>query len=148
MCNFIRKNGKQCKLSKNKEICHVHSRMTTGRESRRLQDLSVGVPKSPQGSSIPYQSAGSMQIESSDTKLAAEILEEQVVQLKIDLKKAKNMIYHMKPDYERYQKVKHYEQQKNNLLKNKIDIYKYNNDCFHDLRRERNYIVHELILTK
>jgi len=59
----------------------------------------------------------------------------------------KKKINNMKEDYNNFQIVKEYEKTKHKLLKKNIDIYNFNNSQFHKLRLDRNYIVHEKILT-
>ena len=57
-----------------------------------------------------------------------------------------DQIEKMETDYNNYQVIKEFERLKNQLEKQNIDIYNYDNSYYHQLRVKRNYIVHEAIL--
>lgn len=62
------------------------------------------------------------------------------------VKEKEQIIQDMKDDYNNFQLIKKYEKEKDNLIKKNIDLYSYNDNNFQKLRKDRNYIVHQLPL--
>ncbi len=71
---------------------------------------------------------------------------QQILYYKNKNKEKEQTINKMKDDYNNFQLIKKYEKEKDNLIKKNIDLYSYNDNNFQKLRKDRNYIVHQLPL--
>jgi len=50
----------------------------------------------------------------------------------------------LKEDYDKYQIIKEFEKEKNDLINQGIDIYNYYNDDYHNKRYQRNLVAHAI----
>ena len=134
MCKAIsKKSGKQCKLAPKKEYCHIH-------KEKPIQSQRISLIQSD-------QLVDKLQITIIERELAIQLTEDYLQEVKAQLKQAQTQIKLMKDDYKSYQVIKQYEREREQLLQKKVDLNRYDNYQFHELRKYRNYLVHEKVLT-
>lgn len=150
MCNYLIEQNRQCKLAKNKELCHFHKNMKPKIfKNELLDDLKIFELNDKNfklekkvDKLLNFQNNQKAEITNlynviqKKNKLLRES-EEYIIKLKIT-------INNMKDDYDNYQHIINYEKMKNKLLNAGIDIYKYNDDEFHKNRQIRNALAHKI----
>lgn len=137
MCNAFTKRNKRCSLAPKKQYCHIHTKSHHDKPSHQLIDMLQS-----QRTSLLQ----SFQITIIERELALELTEKHLEEVKSKLKQAQMQIKLMKVDYNAYQIVKQYERSRAELVKQKVDLSQYNNNQYHELRKRRNYLVHEKVL--
>ncbi len=149
MCKFMITRGLkkvQCKLQKNNEYCHIHIKLINIKKipkiNLKLDNLSRDVTNLHLSISKKNDKLNSLIKERYELK---EIINQNIVTI-AELQNKLNEANKMKEDYNNYQIIKKYEKIKQSYLNRNIDILNIKNDEFHKLRKNRNYIVHELPL--
>ena len=122
MCEQILKSGLQCKIKSKTKLCHIHIKKALfNKKQNEIINLNKSLEKKSEIIKELYKEISTYKI-----KL-------------FSLQEDNNI---MKKDYENYQIIKEYENQKNKLILKGIDIYNYDDKEFHNKRYLRNYLAH------
>lgn len=162
MCNYLISENRTCKLSPNKPLCHLH----VNKQARFLheyekvdKDIEIDTYKAKNdklNDKIKKKNIQINQLETIIKNLKEEIKQKNITvnsvkesnekiknNLLSEINALKNLNKSMYEDYNDYQIVKNYERLKNKLINNNVDLKKYHDNDFHELRFKRNFIVHE-----
>lgn len=158
MCNYLISENKTCKISPNKELCHIHIKKQPKflHEYQKI-DNSLEIEKlksmnSKLNDKVKHKNKQINDLEdivNKNKKKVREIVdqyENRVNNLKKQISALEDLNKSMYEDYNDFQVVKAYEKLKLKLINNKVDLSKFHDKDFHDLRFKRNLIVHEKTL--
>ena len=120
MCNHIKKNGEQCKISKNKTYCHIHS----------VNWNNIIIQKSPTNDNLKKEIVNlnktiekkTFALRASQEHLVAQAikikeLNENLEFFKNEINELNNKINLMSENYEKYELIQKYTILKNELIK-------------------------------
>jgi hypothetical protein len=166
MCEFIKKNGKQCMISSKNSYCHIHKNYVNEikhkeikKEKEIVEELTkddkiikykkeiISLNKTlsnkadkhkEQIKNIEKRYDTILEIKNKEIKDLLDLINDKENINKSLTEQVKNML----KDYNYFQIVRSYEKQKETLNKKNIDVLTYKNKQFQDLRFRRNYIVH------
>jgi len=162
MCNFIKKDNTQCQIISKNDYCHIHERFILKKQNEEKQKE---IKKQETENITKLKSEIKNLNKALETKaekhkkdikntemryeILLEIKERDISELnqafndlKYQLKTQIKLNNKMKEDYDKYQKIKKFENIKNKLIKKNINILEYHDQEFHDLRWERNILAH------
>lgn len=155
MCNYMITANRQCRLHPNKELCHIHKAFL-----RNDHDLPVReVPKKVlQNKNIEItRLCKALGAKNNELRICKELISNQEAKIATisshndELSKLliiqKEKIEKMQADYDLYQIIKKYENEKHRLIAKNLDIYGIRDSKFHELRKLRNKVVHELTIS-
>ena len=162
MCNYLVGKNIKCKISPNKPFCHIHINKKPKylHEYEKVdKDIEIDTYKTKNdklNDKIKKKNIQINQLEAIIKNLKEEIKQKNIIvnsskesnekvknELLSEITALKNLNKSMYEDYNDYQIVKNYERLKNKLINDNVDLKKYHDNEFHELRFKRNFIVHE-----
>lgn len=149
MCNAKTINNQKCSLQPYKPLCHIHLKIQNKQQNEIL--INKFIEKLKLNNTDYKNLFNSHEKQSNEIKNLNKTIQlktfknrDNKMKLLSKINKLENENNEMREYYNNYKIILEYENTRQNLIINNIDIYTYNDNEFHELRKKRNLLAHKI----